>query len=160
MAGKKDIAWVADQIVIVLKSDLPAQLDVLDAEYDDGVVLDDIQAQNYFISELRKPPGFPICCVIPETTNQSPFTGDQRYGIEYHSLTISVALTSNLGEEDLKRRTIRTIRGISDVLEADPLLNNTVEDTVQISKEYGELQFGEHALLQEAQLIIQVETLT
>jgi len=46
------------------------------------------------------------------------------------------------------------------VLDADPQLNSTVEDTIQMSKEYGELQFGEHALLQEAQLIIQVETLT
>ena len=144
----------------MLKADLPAKLDLLDIEYGDSITLDDIPNENYFISELRKPPGFPICCIIPDTTNQSPFTGDQRYGIEYHSLTISIALTANLGEEDLKRRTIRTIRGISEVLDADPQLNSTVEDTIQMSKEYGELQFGEHALLQEAQLIIQVETLT
>ena len=160
MAGKRDIEWVADQVVVVLRADLSAKLDVLDIEYADSITLDDIPTANFYVSELRKPPGFPICCVIPNTTDMSPFTGDQRYGIEYHELTISVALTNNIGEEDLKRRSTRTIRAISEVLDSNANLSETVEDIVQLSKEYGELQFGEHALLQEAQLVVRIETLT
>ena len=160
MAGKRDIAWVADQVVTTLKASLPAKLDALDTEYGDGMILADIPDANYFISELRKAPGFPICCVIPDLTNMSPFTGDQRYNIEYHNLTIAIAITANLGEEDLRRRTIRTIRGISEVLDTEYSLGSTVEDTIQISKTYGELQFGEQALLLEAQLAVRVETLS
>ncbi len=160
MSGKKDISWVADQINTTLKSYLPAKLDTLDTEYNDGIVLQDVLARNYFIAELQHPPGFPLVCTIPDRTDMAPFTGEATYEIEYHYLTIAVALTANSGEDALKRRVTRTLRAIAEVLDTYYTLGDTVEYVLPLEKQYAPLMAGENMLLQEGQLQIRVQTLT
>lgn len=157
MAGKKDIAWVADQVNTTLKVYLAAKLDVLDTEYADGITLADVPSAHYFIAEQVKPI-YPLIMTVPDTTDTGPFDGAQNYGLERHSLTVAVGLTANAGEDALKRRVIRTLRAIQEVLDEHPSLGSTVEHTFTLAKEYGPLFLGGGAIGQEAQLRIQVLT--
>jgi len=163
MAGKRDIAWVADTIISTIKSDLPAKLNELDAEYNDGIVLEDIPEQFMFVSEKLNPPGYPLLVVIAEGTDLNPFDGQSRYGIEHHDVTIAIALISRGEDEEyLKRRAMRTIRGIEEVFLENRTMNGNVNDVICISKEYSPL-VGHDAstfFLQEGQLQIRVETMT
>ena len=69
MSGKRDITWVCDKLVTQLRGSLTAYLTALEAEYDDGIDLEAIPTENYFISERRKIPGYPMVAVIPEDTD-------------------------------------------------------------------------------------------
>ena len=158
MAGKRDALWVADTIITLLKSDLSSELDALEAEYSDGVILDNIPDSNYAISEQAALPSFPFIVVIPDQTDLLPFDGEFRYGIEYHYLTISVARTANEGEDLLKRQTLRTLRGIEQVLIGNRTLNSQVDDVLLLQKEYGPLVTDSGALMQEAQLYVRVQS--
>ncbi len=161
MAGKKDIAWVADQVNTTLKTYLPAKLNTLDTEYNDGIVLEDIPNDNYFIAELQKRPSYPLLCTIPDRTDQVPFSGEASYEIEYHYLTLALALTANSGEDVLKRRVTRTLRAIGEVLDTYFTLGDTVEEVLQLERQYAPLMVGrENMLLQEGQQLIRVQTLT
>jgi hypothetical protein len=163
MPGKHDIAWIADTIISHVQSNLPAKLDALDIEYDDGIILEDIPSDFMFISEKVNPPGFPIMAVLPEGTNMNPFDGQSRYGIEHSALTIAVALISRgESEEELKRRTMRTVRGISEIFLDDRTMGNAVNDVILLEKEYSAIvgEEGTIFFLQEAQLSVRVETMT
>ena len=159
MAGKRDTIWVADKVVDILQSYLSTKFDALDTEYGDGIVLEDIDTTLFFISEVEKMPGFPLCCVIPESADPMSLSGEFRYGIEYHTLTIAVALVGSEGEEDLKRRTGRTIRGIEETLLTYRTLGGSVNDVLIMSKDYSPLLSHSNALLQEAQMEIRVMTM-
>ncbi|MBT3194807.1 MAG: hypothetical protein HN341_19845 [Verrucomicrobia bacterium] len=154
MAGKRDIAWVADAIVTQLKSSLPAKLDALDIEYGDDITLEDIPNDFYYISERTRLDGFPLCCVVPRRTELQPFAGAQRYDIEYHHLTLAAALTLNEDEDQLKRRCLRTVRGIEEVLLTHFTLNGSVDDLLVIDKQYAPLLSDGNALLQEGQIAV------
>ena len=162
MAGKRDISWVADTLIAFLQDNLPAKLNELDAEYNDGIVLEDIPNEFMFVSEKLNPPGYPMLVIIAEGTDLNPFDGQSRYGIEHHELTIAIALISRGEDEEfLKRRTMRTIRGIEEVLLENITLNNAVNDVICLSKEYSPL-VGDDSntfYLQEGQLSIRVETM-
>lgn len=156
-SGKRDIAYVADRIVTQLKNSLPAKLDTLDTEYNDSITLEDIPTDNFFVSERRKLPGFPLVCVIPERT-LVPSDGEFRYDIEYHTLTVALAISVNEDEDTLKKRTLRTMRGIEEVMLDNRTLSGSVDDLVVQSKEYLPLLTSGNALLQEAQLTVEVRT--
>lgn len=158
MPGKRDIGNVADKLVTTLRTALPAKLDTLDTEYNDGIVLEDIPTDNFFISERQKLPGFPLLCVIPESTDLNPFSGEFRYSIEYHNLTLAIALTANEDEDTLKKRALRTIRGVEEVLLSDRTLGGSVDDVLLIAKGYAPMLSNGNALLQEAQLTVRVQT--
>lgn len=156
MPGKRDIGNVADKLVAKLRASLPAKLDSLDSEYADGITLEDIPTDNYFISERQKMPGFPLLCVIPERSD--PSNAEFRYSIEYHDLTLAIALTANEDEDTLKRRTLRTIRGVEEVLLDDRTLGGSVDDVLIGQKMYAPMLSNGNALLQEAQLSVRVQT--
>lgn len=162
MAGKRDIAWVADQIVATMQSKLVAKLDYLDSEYSDGIILEDIPNDLMFTSEKLNPVGFPLLVVIGERTDLHPFDGQERYGLEHHFLTIAVALISRgEPEEYLSRRTKRTIRAIEEVFLENRTLLDEVNDTVLLDKEYSPIVAEENNpnFMQEGQIRIRVETM-
>ena len=162
MAGKRDIAWVADQVVTTMQSKLVAKLDELDAEYDDGIVLEDIPNDLMFTSEKLNPVGFPLFAVLGERTDLHPFDGQERYGIEHHFLTVAVALISRgEPEEILSRRTKRTIRAIEEVFIENRTLLDVVNDVVLLDKEYSPIVAEENNpnFMQEGQIRIRVETM-
>ena len=154
MAGKRDIAFVADTIVAQMKASLPAKLNEMDAEYADGIVLEDFEPGNYFISEKDKIPGYPVMCVIPERT-EVPSDGQYRYGIEYHFVQIAIALIGRgETEEILKRRTLRTVRAVEEVCLTSFTLNGSVSDLIVQGKTYSPLVAQGNELLQEAQVTV------
>jgi hypothetical protein len=154
MAGKKDIIAVADALVTHFQSCLPAKLDTLDTEYNDGIILEDVPNQYYYITEKQKMEGFPLVCVIADNTDGRVGTGEPRYGIERHQLTIAVALVGNNTEEELERRTSRTLRGLQECIEDNRTLNCSVDYIDILTKQYGPLLTNGNALLQESQMTI------
>jgi len=154
--GKRDIVAVCDSIVSTLKTYLPAKLDVLDVEYADGIVLENVLDQSYFISEKLNITQYPVVCVVPDRT-EIPTDGQYRYGIEYHYVTIMIALAARGQiEEQLKRRTGRTIRAIEEVLLTYFTLSSDVADLICLQKPYAPMISEGNALLQEAQLSVRV----
>jgi len=152
VSGKRDITYVADTIIAQMKTSLPAQLNTLDTEYGDGITLEDIDADSYFISEKEKIPNYPVMCVIPERT-EVPDDGQYRYNIEYHYLQIAIAVTGRgQTEEETKRRAMRTVRAVEEVCLDNVTLNGSVADLIVVSKEYSPLVQEGNSLLQEAQL--------
>ena len=154
--GKRDAAWVADRIVAQLKTSLPARLDTLDTEYNDGITLADIPVDHYVISERQKLPGFPMVAVIQDDTDISE--NEFRYNAERHSMTVAVAMMDNINEDDLVRRTHRTLRGIEEVFLDNRTLSGSVVDLKCIHKSYSSLMTNGNALLKEGQLEIEVMT--
>lgn len=158
MAGKKDIAWVADQVNTTLKAYLTAKFLVLDTEYADGITLTPIPTAHYFIAEQVRPV-YPLVMVIPDGTDPGDESNDSNYELERHSLTVAIGLTANAGEDALKRRVVRALRAIMEVLEAYPTLGDTVVHTVCGRREYGALFLGERSIGQEAQMRLLVTTM-
>lgn len=159
MAGKNDIAWVADQIVTTLQTYMAAKVAALNAEYADGITLEDVPTDNYLISETAKPPGFPLICVIPDTTDHHPTDGEARYGIETHDLTIALGVVANEGESALKRRAIRMARAVHEILGTYRTLLGTVDDIVVQRTGYDEMLGASNMLLQQAQIQVQAITM-
>ena len=155
--GKRDTVWVADRIVAELKARLPAQLDALDTEYNDGVVLEDGGTDYYFVAEQRKLPGFPMICVIPES-GVPGVSGEDNYGIERHHLSIAVAVSVNEDPDKLKRRTARYIRAFQEVFLDYRTLSGSVTDITCGEKVFLPMMAGGNAILQEGQLSVEVMT--
>jgi len=154
--GKRDIGYVADSTVTTLKTYLPTKLDTLDAEYGDGIVLENVLDQSYFISEKLNITQYPVICVVPDRT-EIPSDGQSRYGIEYHYLTIMLALAARGQiEEELKRRTLRTLRAIEEIMITYFTLDGLVADVICLSKQYSPMISEGNALLQEGQLSVRV----
>jgi len=159
MAGKRDIAFVAETINTQLKNNLPAKLVVLDTEYNDSITLEGIPDENFFISE--RTPGllvWPLCVTLPENTDVLPFTGEARYDIEHHFLTVAIELTANEDADTLKKRAVRTTRGIQEVFLDSFTLNGSVDHILILAKDYGSLISDGNSLLQEAQVKVRVQT--
>lgn len=156
MAGKRDIAWVADQIATMLKTNLPAKLTAYYAEYNDPIVLTSPDNTNYHIAQRRLIDGYPMVCVIPDRTDTQPLNGQANYFVEHHYLTVAIALTLNDGEDDLKRRASRTIRAIRSLLKSYFTVSGNAVEMIPISEQYGPMMVGADSLLQEAQVTIRV----
>lgn len=156
MAGKRDIAWVADQIVTTFQAYLPAKLTAFASEYLDPLTLTGVDNTNYHIAERKLIDGYPMVCVIPTRTDPAPLSGEANYYIEHHYLTVAIALTLNEGEDDLKRRTARTLRAIRSILKSYFTAGGTVVQLVCLREDFGPMMVGEESLLQEAQLGIRV----
>lgn len=157
MAGKKDSVWIADTMITHLQSCLPAKLDTLDTEYADGITLDDVPNEYYYVSEKQKLEGFPLVCVISDEADARPDTGEARYGLEFHQMIIAIALVGNNSEEELTRRTSRTLRGIQECFEDNPTMNCSVDVVEIVSKQYLPLLADENGLLKEAQLTLRAK---
>lgn len=158
--GVRDIVWSCDKIIAVLRAGLTPQLAVLDAEYNDGVTLETVDTTNYHISEQSNPDGYPLVCVVPDRVDCMEDSGEYRHNLEHHYITVSVLLTGNSGEDELKRRCLRTIRAIEDVLIADSTLGGQVVDCLPLDKAYAAFLLDEDALIDEAQLNVRVTVLS
>ena len=158
MSGKRDTVWVADTLVTQLKSDLAAKFTELQASYDDGVELKSIPTANYFVSERRKVPGYPFIAVIPEEADAMPDTGQARYNMEYHTLTIAIARTANADEDVLKRQVSRTVRAVEEVILEHVTLSGSVDECRLLNHQFGPMMAGPNAMLQEAQVMVRVLT--
>lgn len=162
MAGKRDVVWVADKIIALLKASLPAKLNVLDAEYNDGIVLEDVQNDSYHVAPQLEPMNFPVVTVLYSNTDVHPFDGQSKYNLEHHMLDICVALISRgESEDELMRRTSRTLRAIEEVILGDRSALGMLNDTLIISKSCDRMFADENnGLFQEAQITVRAETQT
>ncbi len=157
--GKRDASWVADKIKSQLQTSLPAKLTTLTTEYGDGLTLASIPNAHYVISERSKLPGFPLVAIIAEDTD-IPADGEFRYNIEWHSLTVAVALMDNRDEDNMVRRVHRTLRGVEEVFLDNRTLNGSVADVICGSKQFAPLIGTGNALMKEGQLSIRVMTVS
>lgn len=159
-AGKKDIIWVADRVVAQLQTSLPAKLNSLDTEYNDGIVLEDVPNARMFVAERAKLPAPPFLVVLPDGTDAHPTDGRSRYDIETHDLTVSVAAGGNMDEDRLKRISGRYARAVEEVFIDNRTLSASVEDVVVIGKRYAPLMSGAGVgIVQEVQVGIRVLTM-
>ena len=161
MAGKRDVTWVSDTIIAHLQNKLPAKLDALDTEYDDGIVLEDIPSELMFTAEKVHPPGYPMLVIVADRTDLNPFDGLSRYSIEHHFLDVAVALISRgESEEILKRRTQRTVRAIEETFLDDRTMGCSVNDVICLEKDYSSVVGDDdNQLIQEGQVTVRVETM-
>ena len=157
--GKRDSSWVADRIVAQLKTSLPAKLTSLTTEYGDGVTLANIPAAHYVISERQKLPGFPLVAIIAEDDDIHE-DGEFRYNIEWHHMTVAVALMDNRDEDNMVRRTHRTLRGVEEVFLNNRTLNGSVADVICGSKSFAPMIGSGNGLMKEGQLKIKVMTVS
>jgi len=161
MAGKKDIVWVADRIVAQIQTSLPAKLDTLETEYNDGLTLPNIPNDRMFVAEKVRLPAVPMLVVIPDRTDTVPFSGESRYDIEYHYLTAAVMDGGNIAEDRLKRRLSRYVRAIEEVCIDNRTLSGSAEDVMILEKQYGPMMnAGQSNLVQEGQVNVRVQTMT
>ena len=159
-AGKKDALWVADKTVAQLQTSLSAKLTTLQTEYNDGITLTAIPNGSMFVAERKQLPAPPFLIVMPDRTDAVPFSGEARYDIEYHYLTIAVVDQGNIQEDRLKRRCARYVRAVEEVLIDNRTLNGSVEDIIVVSKEYAPMMSdGGSNLIQEGQVSFRAQTM-
>lgn len=159
-AGKKDIVWVADKVVAQMQTSLPAKLNSLDTEYNDGIVLEDIPNGSMFVAEPAKVTDIPLMVVIPNRTDAHPTDGRSRYDIETHDLLVGVAAGGNMNPDRLKRIAGRYARAVEEVIIDNRTLSGSVEDAVVLSKDYGPMMADRGSvLLQEVQVGVRVITM-
>ena len=160
MAGKKDSVWVADKIVTELQGAMTAKLTALDREYADGITLATIPNHHYGLAEHVQPVGFPLLYVIPESADLNPAGGEVRYGIEYHTMTVAIAVVGNEDVDDLKRRSARSVRAVQEIMVSERTLSCSVSDVLPLSRAYSPLISSSDGLMQEAQIQLRVQTMT
>lgn len=159
MSGKKDLVWVADRVVAQMQASLPAKLDSLETEYNDGLTLPDVPNARMFVAEKVRLPGTPMLVVMPDRTDAVPFSGESRYDIEYHYLTAAIMDGGNIDEDRLKRRCGRYVRAIEEVFIDNRTLSGSVTDVMVVEKQYGPLMnAGNSGLVQEGQVSVRVQT--
>jgi len=160
MAGKKDVIWVADRMVAQLQTSLPAKLDSLETEYNDGLSLPDIPSDRMFVAEKVRLPAMPMLVVIPDRSDAVPLSGESRYDIEFHYLTAAVMDGGNISEDRLKRRCARYVRAVEEVFIDQRTLGGSVDDLMILEKQYGPMMSaGQSGLVQEGQVTVRVETM-
>ena len=158
MAGKKDIVWVADRIVAQMQTSLSAKLTSLQTEYNDGISLPAIPNGRMFVAEKQILPALPMLAVLPDRTDAVPFSGESRYDIEYHYLTVAVMDGGAIDEERLKRRTARYVRAVEEVCIDNRTLSGSVTDMMVIEKAYAPLLASKTGLAQEGHVDVRVQT--
>lgn len=118
MADIKDVEQAIDLIKDALVADLPAALDVIDAEKADEITLEDVS--TIYVADVAETPVFP-CIMITREMTVYP-TPTEKSGQEDDNLLIGVfianseALNGETIEETLARKLGRTLRGIEAVL--------------------------------------------
>lgn len=94
-----------------LEANMAAKLDVLDAEYDDGIELADVVA--YYLSETLAVPAMPAIYVLG---NRSETEAEGPTHIKAsHYITVVMLVTDNVNET-LKKRLYRHVRAVVELL--------------------------------------------
>lgn len=120
-----------------LGTNMSAKLDVLDAEYDDGVTLEDIA--NYYIAETLAIPAMPAIYVLGNRS-EIPVDGPTHIKGSHH-ITVAV-LATDPNNENLRKRLYRYVRAILELMREardDTTFENAgiVFDSCEFSPMYG-----------------------
>jgi hypothetical protein len=154
--------YAVTRITATLQAYLPAELNIIDGEMNDGVTLDDPVAYYECEMDLGYIPEYPaivtdVKATLPldiKSTLVSPGVAD-----ELHSITVSAHLRNN-GNEDpavMKKRILRYSRAIVRVLAMKyPTLPNAGIETVVSVKREGEATY----IMQEQTTGLLVRTAT
>lgn len=109
--------YVVNGLITFLEANLPTKLAELQAEYNDGIILDPIK--GYYISEKKDVPEFPAIFVIDDETDFPDQRNDYVVGI--HRLLVVVAVTDQ-NEDNLTHKLWRYRRAIAEVVNQDNTL--------------------------------------
>lgn len=102
-----------DALKSYLSENIAAKLDELDAEYDDGITLDDIR--NWYVAEASSMPAFPSVMILGEDTDVLGEGGGWMNSGNRVSISVLVGDTNS---ENLRRRLYRYIRAFIELLVA------------------------------------------
>lgn len=94
-----------------LETNMGDKLDELDAEYDDGITLADIQ--NYYLAETLAIPAMPAIYVLGDRTE--PEAEGPTHIKAAHYISVAVMVTDN-DNETLRKRLYRHVRAIVELL--------------------------------------------
>ena len=127
-----------DAVKDYLNTNLGAKLAALDAEYDDGITLADIQA--YYTAETMAIPELPAIYVLGDRTE--PAAEGPSYIKAVHYITVAVLVT-DANNETLRKKLYRNIRAIIELLRearSDATFENAaiVFDSCEFSPMYGQ----------------------
>jgi hypothetical protein len=129
----KDTEDVLEAIQTQLDSNLGSSLDAIDAEKNDGILLDDVV--DIYIYAPGLVDRFPAIILAP-TPPARHIEESAMYDLRVVGVSTFVLLVGNKGELDLWRRTYRTMRGVIDVILADRTLGDEVDDCMVVSENY------------------------
>ena len=124
MAGTINPQDSANAIITVLNSDMSAKLNALDSEYDDGIILDDVD--NFWRAPQEVYPS-KVNIVVAPTSSEVVNSPEQR---QLHSITVEVIVTGNQssstysGTELITIRLWRTCRAVQECINKSTLSNN------------------------------------
>ena len=131
MAGTINPQDSANSIITVLNSGMSAKLNALDSEYDDGIVLDDVD--NYWRSPQENYPN-KVNLVVVATSSEVVNSPEQR---QLHSISAEVVLTGSQssstysGSEMITIRLWRTCRAVQELINKTTLSNTVDQCYVQ-----------------------------
>lgn len=162
MAGSINPEGAINAIRSILIADLPAKLNTLDAEYNDGIVLDD--PVDYWRAPIERYDNYPACVIVARGSNRpDEYRNDT---IQFHELEIQVLLAGNeataalLPYELLTVRLQRTIRAIQEVLEAKTHLtvsaNDNADHLLVTQIDYSDFFPVESRMRRDARMIVLV----
>ena len=121
MAGTINPQDSANAIITVLNSDMSAKLNALDSEYDDGIILDDVD--NFWRAPQEVYPS-KVNIVVAPTSSEVVNSPEQR---QLHSITVEVIVTGNQssstysGTELITIRLWRTFRAVQECINKSTL---------------------------------------
>ncbi len=126
-----------DSVKDYLNTNMPAKLDALDAEYDDGIALVDIKA--YYKAEVLALPEYPAIFVLGDWTD---ITADGPTHMQApHHISV-IILMGDQDTEILRKRLYRYVRAIVEVLRAGRATGSIghamVFDRLEYSPMYGQ----------------------
>ena len=152
--------WVAEQLIAMLKSKLPAIKVLIDNDYGDGISVPEPHTNSYNVGERQTfPDQFPMVFAFPSTSNLYEDRGESRYEIEKWEITIALMHSGSGSEIDIITELDRLVQAVQEsVLDNTTLLDASgiIIDSFVFRKAFGTLMSDGTALLQEAQLGIRV----
>ena len=149
-----DAEKICTAIITELEDNLPAKLDAIDTEKNDGITLEN--PKEYYLGE-QKVGAFPAVIVQPMATDVT--LEGQRYGHEVHLIEIYALLVGSEDADTLTKRVLRTVRGIQETLEDNPQLDGNVNWMRVVSKDYSPtIWSSDNQSAKDGRLIIEVRT--
>ena len=149
-----DMETICTAIITELQTNLPAQLDIIDADKADGITLAD--PLEYYLSD-RKLGQYPTVIVQPAASEA--VLEAEKYGLEVHGIEVFVVLVGSEDTDTLVKRVLRTVKGIQATLEANPQLDENVNWLRVVSKDYSQTMFrDDNTTKKDGRLVLEVRT--
>jgi len=105
------IEGVVDAVKSYLTTDMPAKLNALDSEYDDGIVLDDIK--TYYIAEVQAIPEYPSIFLLGDDVD---ILGEGGNWLKSGNNLDIIIFVGDQNTTDLRRRIYRYVRALIELL--------------------------------------------